>query len=53
LQFSRIKNTPAKALGIADRVCTIGELIDAARAHVPPNLGRRRKKPNKTEFASV
>jgi hypothetical protein len=32
------------ALGIADHVWSIGELIDAALAQVPPDLGRRHKK---------
>jgi hypothetical protein len=35
--------TPAMSLGIADHVWSLGELIDAALAKVPPDLGRRRK----------
>ena len=38
------RQTPAMALGIADHVWSIGELIDAALAQVPPDLGRRHKK---------
>jgi len=37
--------TPAMSLGIADHVWSLGELIDAALAQVPPDLGRRHKKP--------
>jgi IS1 family transposase len=32
----RLRSTPAMALGIADRVWTIGDLVDAALAAVPP-----------------
>lgn len=38
--------TPAMSLGIADHVWSLGELIDAALAQVPPSLGRRHKKPS-------
>jgi IS1 family transposase len=37
------RQTPAMAIGIADHVWSIGELIDAALAQVPDDLGRRRK----------
>jgi IS1 family transposase len=37
------RQTPAMSLGIADHVWSIGELIDAALANVPDDLGRRRK----------
>jgi len=37
--------TPAMALGVTDHVWSLGELIDAALAQVPPDLGRRHKKP--------
>jgi IS1 family transposase len=37
------RTTPAVACGIADHVWSIGELIDAALANVPDDLGRRRK----------
>jgi IS1 family transposase len=38
--------TPAMSLGIADHVWSLGELIDAALAQIiPPDLGRRHKKP--------
>lgn len=37
------RQTPAMALGIADHVWSIGELVDAALAQVPDDLGRRRK----------
>lgn len=37
--------TPAMSLGIADHVWSLDELIDAALAQVPPDLGRRHKKP--------
>jgi IS1 family transposase len=40
--------TPAMSLGIADHVWSLGELIDAALAIVPPDLGRRHKKPRFT-----
>jgi hypothetical protein len=30
-----LRSTPAMALGIADRVCTIGDLLDAALATQP------------------
>jgi IS1 family transposase len=39
------RQTPAMALGIADHVWSIGELIDAALMQVSPDLGRRHKKP--------
>jgi hypothetical protein len=39
------RQTPAMAIGVADHVWSIGELIDAALAEVPPGLARRRKKP--------
>jgi hypothetical protein len=42
------RQTPAMALGIADHVSSLGELIDAALAQVPPELGRRHKKPDLT-----
>jgi len=42
------RQTPAMAIGIADHVWSIGELIDVALAQVPPALGRRHKKPNLT-----
>ena len=35
--------TPALALGVTDRVWSIGDLIDAALAITPDDLGRRRK----------
>jgi hypothetical protein len=35
--------TPAISLGITDHVWSLGELIDAALAIVPDDLGRRRK----------
>ena len=35
--------TPAVACGMADHVWSIGELIDAALAIAPDDLGRRRK----------
>lgn len=35
--------TPAMSLGITDHVWSLGELIDAALAIVPDDLGRRRK----------
>jgi hypothetical protein len=35
--------TPAVALGITDRVWSIGDLIDAALAITPDDVGRRRK----------
>ena len=38
--------TPAMALGITDHVWSLGELINAALAQVPPDLGRRNKKPS-------
>lgn len=38
-----LRQTPAMALGLTDHVWTIGELIDAALANVPPSEGRRRK----------
>jgi IS1 family transposase len=38
-----IRQTPAMALGLTDHVWTIGELIEAALANVPDDLGRRRK----------
>jgi len=41
-----LRSTSAMALGVADRVWTIGELIDAALATVPPDLGRRHQKPH-------
>jgi hypothetical protein len=31
-----LRNTPAMALGIADRVWTIGDLLDAALTAMPP-----------------
>lgn len=37
--------TPAMALGLTDHVWSLGELIDAALVQVPPDLGRRHKKP--------
>ena len=37
--------TSAMSLGIADHVWSLGELIDAALAQVPPSLVRRHKKP--------
>lgn len=37
------RTTPAVACGVADHVWSLGELIDAALANVPDNLGRRRK----------
>jgi len=37
--------TPAMSLGITDHVWSLCELIDAALATVPPDLGRRHKKP--------
>jgi IS1 family transposase len=37
--------TPAMSLGLTDHVWSLGELIDAALATVPPDLGRRHKKP--------
>jgi|SRR5579862_523072 len=37
--------TPAMSLGIADHVWSLGELIDAALALVPADLGRRHVKP--------
>lgn len=37
------RQTPAMAIGIADHVWSIGELIDAALSQVPDDLGRRRK----------
>jgi len=40
--------TPAMSLGITDHVWSLGELIDAALAQVPPDLGRRHKKPTFT-----
>jgi hypothetical protein len=40
--------TPAMSLGIADHMWSLGELIDAALAQVPPDLGRRHKKPSLT-----
>ena len=39
------RQTPAMAIGIADHVWSIGELIDTALAQVSPDLGRRHKKP--------
>lgn len=38
--------TPAMSLGLTDHVWSLGELIDAALATVPPDLGRRPKKPS-------
>jgi hypothetical protein len=40
--------TPAMYLGIADHVWSLGELIDAALAQVPPDLRYRHKKPGLT-----
>jgi len=40
--------TPAMALGITDHVWSLGELIDAALAIVPDDIGRRRKPVNLT-----
>jgi len=40
--------TPAMSLGITDHVWSLGELIDAALTLVPPDLGRRHKKPTLT-----
>ncbi len=37
--------TPGMSLGITDHIWSLGELIDAALAQVPPDLGRRHKKP--------
>ena len=37
--------SPALALGIADHIWTIGELIDAALAVVGPSDGRRKGRP--------
>lgn len=37
--------TPAMSLGLTDHVWSLGELIDAALVTVPPDLGRRHKKP--------
>lgn len=39
------RTTPAVSLGLTDHVWSIGELIDAALAILPPDLGRRHKKP--------
>ncbi len=39
------RQTKAMALGIADHVWSIGELIDAALTQVEPHIGRRHKKP--------
>jgi hypothetical protein len=40
-----LRSTSAMVLGIADQVWSLSELIDAALAQVPPDLGRRHKKP--------
>jgi hypothetical protein len=40
-----LRSTSAMVLGIADHVWSLSELIDAALAQVPPDLGRRHKKP--------
>lgn len=40
-----LRTTPALALGIADHIWTIGELIDAALAVVGPKDGRRKVRP--------
>lgn len=40
-----LRATPAMALGIADHVWSIGELIDTAMSMSEPEGGRRRKKP--------
>lgn len=43
-----LRTTPGVAIGIADRVWTIGDLIDAALANVPDSHGRRHKRPSLT-----
>jgi hypothetical protein len=40
-----LRSTSARVLGIADHVWSLSELIDAALAQVPPDLGRLYKKP--------
>jgi hypothetical protein len=38
-----VGSSKGSGIGIADHVWSIGELIDAALANVPDDLGRRRK----------